>query len=98
MTTPAVSPTATSSVPATQAYRTRRSFAAIQFNEAGKGRFVFLSEGVRLRVIGPCGLSGCVAVMSERQVYSVFTVDLLARASPIFEPIRAKRRAMAACA
>jgi len=52
-----------------------------------------------LRVIGP---SYCVPegfeVMFEHRRYNIFEIDLMARSTLIYEPIRAKRRAMAVSA
>jgi hypothetical protein len=80
-----------------QAYRTNKSFVAVHFDPAGKGEIVFLPEGVMLRVTGPslCLREG-FEVMFGKQFYNVFAVDLLARCSQIFEPIRARSRAVAA--
>jgi len=35
-------------------------------------------------------------ILSEKEFYNLFEVDLLARCSPIFEPVKALRRAVAA--
>ena len=82
-----------------QAYRTKTSFVAVHFNLAGKGAIGFLPAGAILRIIGP---SSCLRegfeVMFEEQVYSIFKVDLIARCSEASEPIRARGRAVAACA
>jgi hypothetical protein len=80
-------------------YRTKTSFVAVHFDEAGKGQIVFLPYGVTLRVIG---LSSCLPggfeVMFDNGLYNIFEVDLLARSTPICEPIRAKGCAIGACA
>jgi|ERR1700733_8823053 hypothetical protein len=105
MTTPAVSSTAVllgmtsmeSAAPVTRAYLTKTSFVAVHFDEAGKGRIVFLPEGVMLCVVGPSPfLPEGFEVKAGRRIYHVFEMDLMARSSLIFEPIRAKRRAMVA--
>jgi hypothetical protein len=84
---------------ANPAYRTTTSFAAVRFDEAGKGRIVFLPYGATFRVIG---LSSClpegVEVMFNKRLYNIFEVDVLARCTPIREPIRAKSLAIGACA
>jgi len=104
MTTPVVSsmamlPSATNNVPATRAYRTKTSFVAVQFDQAGKGRIVFLPEGAKLHVVGP---SSCLPegfeVMLDNQLCSVFESDLLSRCAVIYEPIRARGCTVAACA
>jgi len=82
-----------------QSYRTRKFFAAVHFDKAGKGGIVFLPKGATLRVIGSSSwLGGSYEVLFERQVYNIFKVDLLAWSTAVFEPIRAKGRAMGACA
>jgi hypothetical protein len=83
---------------AQRTYRTKTCFAAIQFNKAGKGRFVNMPEGVTLRVGGSSRLSGCVEVRFEKQTYHVFRVDLLSRSSLILGPTRARDLIMAAYA
>jgi hypothetical protein len=83
---------------ANRTYVTKTSFAAIQFNKAGKGRFVYLPEGVMLRVGGPSRLSGCVEIRFDKHAYHVFRTDLLYRSSLIYAPIKAKASVMAACA
>jgi hypothetical protein len=86
-------------VASTLRYRTTTSFVAVHFDEAGKGQIVFLPCGVALRVIGPSSsLPAGWEVMLENRLYNVFDEDLLARSSPICEPIRAKDRAIRACA
>ena len=106
MTTAAASSTATitgapkkSGADVNPRYRTKTSFVAVRFDEAARGRIVFLPYGATLRVIG---LSSCLPegleVMLDNRVYNVFEVDLLARCAPICEPIRAKGRAIRACA
>jgi hypothetical protein len=96
----------------TRAYRLRKSFAAVHFEPAGKGRIVFLPEGADVHVIGPSRMGECFEVMCENQLYNIFRVDLLGpwstpvKASPIkpspiqprpLKPIRALA-AMGACA
>jgi hypothetical protein len=82
-----------------QAYRTKESFVAVHFNPAGKGEIGFLPKGAMLRITGQ---SSCLGkgfeVVCEEQIYSIFTVDLLARCSLASEPTRAKGRSVAACA
>jgi hypothetical protein len=105
MTTPAVSSAAflpgvisnESKVPARRTYRTTTSFVAVHFDETGKGRIVFLPSGATLHLIGrssclPVGLE----VEFEHTHYNVFEIDILVRATPICESIRAKRGAFAA--
>jgi len=74
---------AESNVSVRQAYRTKKSFAAVHFDPAGKGEVVFLPEGVMFRIIGS---SSCLRdgfeIMFEEQVYNIFKVDLVARCSP----------------
>jgi len=80
-------------------YRTKTSFVAVHFDEADKGRIVFLPEGAMLRVIGPSScLPEAFEVTFRNEVYNVFEVDLVMRSSLICEPIRAKGSAIAACA
>jgi hypothetical protein len=81
---------------ANRTYLTTTSFAAIQFNKRGKGRFVYLPEGVMLRVGAPSRLSGCVEIRFDKQLYHVFRVDLLYRSSLVYAPIKAKPSVMAA--
>jgi hypothetical protein len=81
-----------------QAYRAKKSLTSIQFNGAGKGRFVFLPEGSMLHVVAPSSLRGCVEVTFERQSCHIFKADLRSKASLIFEPIRPKGCALEPCA
>ncbi len=76
-TTAFVTPAARSEVSPVRVYRLRKSFAAVQFRAAGKGRIVFLPEGAELRVVGSSCLCGCLEVLYENGAYSVFKVDLL---------------------
>ena len=64
----------------TRVYRIRKSFAAVHFEQPGKGRIVFLPEGAKLSVIGSssCLCEG-IEVMHEKQLYNVFKADLLGR-------------------
>jgi hypothetical protein len=106
MTTPVASSTAIlfsatsveSKAPATRAYRTKTSFVAVHFDQAGKGRIVFLPKEATLRVIGP---SSCLPegfeVLFEEQIYNVFGVDLSSRSTQIIEPIRANGRRRSLC-
>jgi hypothetical protein len=107
MTTPVVSPNILlsavtreeSKAPAGRTYRTKTSFVAVHFDQAGKGRIVFLPERAMLRVIGPSScLREAFEVRFENELYNVFEIDLVARSILICEPIRAKSLAIAACA
>jgi hypothetical protein len=83
---------------AARTYRTKTSFVAVHFDQAGKGRIVFLPEGAMLRVIGPSAcLREAFEVRFENELYNVFEIDLVARSILICEPIRAKSPAIAAC-
>jgi len=85
--------------PASLVYRTKTSCVAVDFDEAGKGRIVFLPGGASLHVIGPSScLPGGFEVMFDDGLYNIFEIDLLARSSPICEPNRRKGRAAEACA
>jgi len=80
-----------SDAPARRTYRTTTTFVAVHFDEAGKGRIVFLPFGALLQVIGrssclPKGLE----VVFERCNYNVFEIDVMARSTPICEPIQAE--------
>ena len=72
--------------PAKQMYRLRKSFAAVRFEPAGKGRIVFLPQEAEVRVIGPSCLCGCFEVMFESQLYNLFKVDLLGPWSTSIQP------------
>jgi hypothetical protein len=63
--------------PNTRAYRLRKSFAAVHFEAAGKGRIVFLPEGAVVRVIGPSSVAKCFEIMFENRLYNMFKADLL---------------------
>jgi hypothetical protein len=78
-------PPETSEAPATRAYRLAKSFAAVHFEHAAKGRIVFLPAGAELRVIGSSCLCGCFEIMFENQLYNMFKVDLL---GPWSTPVR----------
>jgi hypothetical protein len=83
----------------TRAYRTQTSFVAVHFDEAGKGRIVFLPNGATLRVLGPSSLlPEGFEIEFEHLIYNVFKTDLVARSVPISEPARPKGRAKTACA
>jgi hypothetical protein len=69
-------PVEKSEAPATPAFRLRKSFAAVQFEPAGKGRIVFLPEGAELHVVGPSRMGECCEVRVENQLYNIFRVDL----------------------
>jgi hypothetical protein len=88
-----------STTPVTRAYRTKTSFVSVHFDEAGKGRITFLPKGAMLCVVGP---SSCLPegfeVMFETWICHVFEIDLITRSTLLFETVKAKRRAMAACA
>jgi hypothetical protein len=101
-----------SEAPVTRTYRLRKSFAAVQFEPAGKGRIVFLPEGAEVHVVGPSRLDECCEVRLENHLYNIFRLDLLGpwstpiKPSPIkpspsqprpLKPIRALA-AMGACA
>jgi hypothetical protein len=73
-------------VPVTQMYRLRKSFAAVHFQPAGKGRIVFLPQQAEVRVIGPSCLCECFEVIFENQLYSLFKVDLLGPWSTSIKP------------
>jgi hypothetical protein len=64
-------------VPARRVYRISKSFAAVHFEQTGKGRIVFLPAGAKLSVVGS---SSCLCegfeVMYERQLYNIFKADL----------------------
>jgi hypothetical protein len=80
-----------------QAYRTDKSLVAVHFDLDGKGEIVFLKEGVTLRVTGPSScLRKGLEILSGKEFYNLFEVDLLARCSQVFEPITALSRAVAA--
>jgi hypothetical protein len=107
MTTPALSSTVflpgtnclESAAPVTRAYLTNTSFVGVHFDEAARGRITFLPKGGKLRVVGP---SSCLPdgfeVTFEKRIYHVFKIDLMTRSTLVFETVKAKRRAMAACA
>jgi hypothetical protein len=92
-------PTEKSGAEVNPAYRIRTSFVAVRFDEAGKGRIVFLPHGATLRFIRLSSrLPGGLEVMFDNRIYNVFEVDLLGRCTPICEPIRPKGRTIGACA
>jgi hypothetical protein len=105
MTTPAVSSTAflpgvtshESDAPAERRCRTTASVVAVHFDEAGKGRIVFLPFGAVLHIMGrsSCLPEGFEVVFEHRR-YNVFEIDALVRSTPIREPIRTKCCAAAA--
>lgn len=82
---------------ALRAYRSKTSFVAAHFDEAGKGRIDFLPQGAIFQVVGPstCLPQGFEVVFEQRH-YHVFEIDVLVRSSPTCATIRAKRRAAAA--
>jgi hypothetical protein len=63
--------------PNARAYRLRKSFAAVHFEAAGKGRIVFMPEGAVVRLIGPSSLAKCFEIMYENRLYNMFKADLL---------------------
>jgi hypothetical protein len=74
---------------ATRMYRTKTSFVAVHFDEAGKGRMDFLPKGAELRVIGPSSrLWEGLEVMLEKQTYNVFEIDLVVGSTEVLEPTR----------
>ena len=79
-----------SAAPVTPLYRTGKSFAVVHYEEAGKGRIVFLPEGAEVRVVGPSRLGKCYEVMFENQLYNIFKVDLLGPWSMPIEPAPVK--------
>ena len=87
--------------PNARAYRLRKSFAAVHFEAAGKGRIIFLPEGAEVRVVGPSSLAKCCEIMFENRLYNMFKADLLGiwasptKSSPL-QP--AKALAVGACA
>jgi hypothetical protein len=97
MTTPAsyskTPPSMRTEALAQRIYWTKTSFVAVHFDKAGKGSFVNMPEGVRLRVRGSSRLTGCVEVRFEKQTYHVFRVDLLLRSRLNHEPLRTKDHA-----
>jgi hypothetical protein len=66
-----------SEAPVTRTYRLRKSFAAVHFEPAGKGRIVFLPEGADVHLVGPSRMAECCEVMLENQLFNIFRVDLL---------------------
>jgi hypothetical protein len=74
-------------VAATRVYRISKCFAAVHFEETGKGRIVFLPRGAKLSVVGA---SSCLCegfeVMYEKQFYNIFNADLLGPWSTPIEP------------
>lgn len=103
MTTPVVSsttmlssaPSDESKAPATRAYRTKTPFAAVHFDQAAKGRIVFLPKGAILRIIGPSPfLGGGFEVTFKKRSYNIFEIDLITRSSLIVDPLRVTTRAV----
>jgi hypothetical protein len=90
-------PAERSELPATRVYRLRKSFAAVHFDQAGKGRIVFLPKDAELRVVGSSSLCECFEVVCENRFYNIFKVDLPGPWSSRIEPIPAlaARRACA---
>jgi hypothetical protein len=72
--------------PAQQMFRLRKSFAAVHFEPAGKGRIAFLPQEAEVRVVGPSCLCDCFEVVFENQLYNIFKVDLLGPWSTTIEP------------
>jgi hypothetical protein len=75
---------------APQTYRLRKSFAAVQFEETGKGRIVFLPEGAELRITACSRLDKCYEVVCKNQRYHIFQEDLT---GPWSTPVRSGRNA-----
>ena len=69
-----------------QTYRTKTSFVAVHFDQAGKGRIVFLPEGAEVHVIGPSCLCEYFEIMFEAQLYNIFKADLLGPRSTLIKP------------
>ncbi len=83
----------------TPTYRTKTSFVAVHFDQAGKGRIEFIPYGATLRVVGPSAcLRGGFEVLVDNKLYNIFEIDLLARSVLVLKSASAKRPAMAACA
>jgi hypothetical protein len=83
---------------ATRVYQTRKSFAVVQFDQAVKGRIVFLPEGAKLRVVGSSCLLNCMEVLWEDHNYNIFRADLLGIWSSRIHPLRTMAAATGACA
>jgi hypothetical protein len=76
----------------TRADRTKTSFVALHFDDAGKGRIVSLPYGATLRVIGPSSqLPDGFEVKFEDLVYNVFETDLVARSILTSDPTQGAR-------
>lgn len=76
-----------------EAYRLAKSFATVQFDQAAKGRIVYLQEGAELRVVGLSRVEGCLEVLCKGQIYSMFEIDLLGPWSQRIErrPLKSRR-------
>jgi hypothetical protein len=82
--------------PTGRAYRTKTSFVAVHFDEAGKGRIDFLPKDAELRVIGPSPLlPEGFEVKVDHRIHHVFEADLICRSSRV-ESSRAKRASVGA--
>ena len=60
-----------------QIYRLRKSLAAVQLQETGKGRIVFLPEGAELWITGSSRFDRCCEVAYKDERYHIFRIDLL---------------------
>jgi hypothetical protein len=63
--------------PGKSVYRTRKPFAVVYFEEAGKGLIAFLPEGAEVHVIGPSSIEKCLEILFENRRYNIFKADLL---------------------
>jgi len=73
-----------------QIYRLRKSFAAVQLQETGKGRIVFLPEGAELWITGSSRFDRCCEVAYKDERYHIFRIDLL---GPWSTPVKSCRNA-----
>jgi hypothetical protein len=91
-------PSAEINAPVTQAYCTQTSFVALHFDQAGKGKILFLPKGAILRPCWPVFLPARGFRSYVRgPLYNVFEIDLLTRSLPIGDAVRARGRAVEAC-
>ena len=74
---------------AARVYRIGKPLPAVHFDQAAKGRIVFLPQGAELCLVGPSLLTGCSEVLCEERLYNIFKADLLGVWSV---PVRASRR------
>jgi hypothetical protein len=68
-----------------QMYRLRKSFAAVRFDAAEKGRILFLPEGAKIRIVSCSRLPECVEVEYKNELFHMFEADLL---GPWSKPIQ----------